>query len=107
MIKSIKHDCSHGNHVHGHNCDHHHTHNVNKTILLTLDDYSTMECNVLNIFEVNEQLYIALLPKGKNNAMLYRFKETNDGPQLDNIESEEEYKTVGKIFLNIIEGKNK
>jgi uncharacterized protein YrzB (UPF0473 family) len=100
--------CSHNNdhHCEG-NCDHEHGHDHNHdhhhpTIHLTLTDNSTMECDVLDIFEIMDKQYIALLPKGEENVLLYHFEETEEGPQLDNIESDEEYEAVGKAFMELM-----
>lgn len=39
-----------------------HNHEENKKIYLTLEDNSQLECNVLDLFEVNNKEYIAVLP---------------------------------------------
>lgn len=87
-------------HDHEHDCGHDHNH---ETIKLLLEDNSVMECDVLGIFDVGGQEYIAILPLGEENAMIYRYEETEEGPQLDNIESDEEYETVGQVFLAIMD----
>ena len=69
-----------------------------KTIHLTLTDNSSMECDVLKIFEVMGKEYIALLPKEHEQVFLYKFRETNQGPELDSIESDEEFETVSKAY---------
>jgi len=61
-------------------------------------DDSKLECDVLDIFEIREESYIALLPLQSETAMLYGFTEDDRGPQLRNIETDEEYEAVSKVF---------
>ena len=81
--------------------DNHNT-NEDEDILVTLDldDGSQVECEILNIFTVNEQDYIALLPlteAGEPN--IYRYAEDSDGnPSLDNILDDAEYEAVSDRF---------
>lgn len=95
---------SHG-HDHGEGCgcgnhDHHHGHSVT----LTLEDNTELVCPVLDIFEINEQEYIALLNPEEQTAMLYRFHETEDDSIfIENIDSEEEFQMVSKTFMSMQE----
>ena len=74
------------------------------TVTLTLDDGSEMECLVLNIFPVNDQQYIALLPmtdedEDESEVFLYRFNESEDGElNLANIEDDDEFEAVSDAF---------
>lgn len=74
------------------------------TVTLSLDDGSTLECAILTIFPAGENQYIALLPlneKGVNengDVYLYRFREENGNPTLDNIEDDDEYEMVADAF---------
>ena len=66
------------------------------TVTLTLDDGTELECVVLTIFEAADKEYIALLPLDGNEAedgevYLYRYTEINGTPDIQNIESDEEY----------------
>lgn len=78
-------------------------------VTLELDDGEELECEVLLIFEVNEQDYIALLPtEGEEyengEVYLYRYAEDEEGnPMLDNIEDEEEYEMVSDAFDEILD----
>lgn len=78
-------------------------------VTLELDDDSTVECQMLTIFEVEGQDYIVLLPLDDDNAdegevYIYRYFEDEEGnPGLDNIESEEEFEMVSEIFDQILE----
>ena len=71
---------------------------------LTLDDGTDLECVVLTIFEAADKEYIALLPLDGNEAedgevYLYRYSEDAEGnPDIQNIESDEEYEIVADAF---------
>lgn len=66
---------------------------------LTLDDDSELECNVLGIFEVEDLEYIALLPIGTDEVLLYRYVELEDEEfDLLAIEEEEEFESVSEAF---------
>lgn len=75
------------------------------TVTLTLDDDSELECVVLTTLTVGEQQYIALLPmteegdEEEGEVYLYRYAQSKDGlPQLENIESDEEYEAAADAF---------
>lgn len=77
-------------------------------ITLTLDDDSELDCAVMNIFEVEEQSYIALLPLGgeeddeEKEVLLYRFNELeNDDIEINMIESEDEFDKVAEAYYEI------
>ncbi|WMM26469.1 DUF1292 domain-containing protein [Tissierella sp. MB52-C2] len=71
----------------------------NDIIYLTLDDDTELECNVLGIFEVEDVEYIALLPMGDDEVLLYRYVELEDNEfDLLPIENEEEFGTVSEAF---------
>ena len=76
-------------------------------VTITLEDDSEIECEVLTIFEVEEQDYIALLPdNGEEDGeiFIYRYFEYEDGePGLDNIETQEEFDMVSEVFDSIVE----
>lgn len=75
-------------------------------VTLDLDDGSQVECEILTIFTVNDQDYIALLPldaSGEPNddgeVYIYRYAEDEDGnPSLANITDDEEYEAVADRF---------
>ena len=83
------------------NHDHEHTHNHEepRKIYLTLTDGKKLECDVLDLFEVHKKSYIALLPSESETALLYGFSEDEEGPQLRNIEEDEEYNEASKAFM--------
>jgi uncharacterized protein YrzB (UPF0473 family) len=75
-------------------------------VTLDLDDGSQVECEILTIFTVEEQDYIALLPLKDNGepnddgeVFIYRYFEDEEGnPTLDNIEDDDEYEAVSDRF---------
>ncbi len=97
------HDHGHDHqHEHGHencDCNHDHEHHEPTKIYLTLTDGKKLECDVLDIFEVEDQKYIALLPSNSEAALLYGFSEENGEPELRNIESDKEYEAASKAFM--------
>ena len=78
------------------------------TVTLTLDDGTDLECVVLTIFEAADKEYIALLPLDGNEAedgevYLYRYTEdANGNPDIQNIESDEEYEIVADAFDELL-----
>lgn len=80
-------------------------------VTLDLDDGSQVECEILTIFTVNENDYIALLPlddKGEPNeegeVFIYRYAEDEEGnATLDNIESDDEYEAVSDRFDELLD----
>lgn len=79
------------------------------TVTLTLDDGTELECVVLTIFEAGNREYIALLPLDGREAedgevYLYRYVEDVNGtPDLENIESDEEYEIVADAFDELLD----
>ncbi|AFS78770.1 UPF0473 family protein [Gottschalkia acidurici 9a] len=69
---------------------------------LVLDDDTELDCHVLGIFEVKDKEYIALVPQDEEEVLLYEYKETEDGVELDNIE-DDEYELVAQAFDEIFE----
>ena len=80
-------------------------------VTLDLDDGTQAECEILTIFTVEEQDYIALLPldeKGEPNedgeVFIYRYFEDEDGnPTLDNIQDDDEYEAVADKFDELLD----
>lgn len=78
-------------------------------VTIDLDDGSTMDCEILTIFDIGKQNYIVFLPVDDNDIPLtesdvyiYRYFEDEDGsPYLDNIQDDEEYERVQKRFDEI------
>lgn len=79
------------------------------TVTLTLDDDSTIECGIVGIFDANNREYIALLPLDENGqnsdgeVYLYRYSANAGSPQLENIESDEEYEAASDAFDELLD----
>lgn len=80
------------------------------TVTLTLDDDSTVECAIVGIFDANNKEYIALLPLDENGqnsdgeVYLYRYLVDSLGnPQLENIETDDEYEAVSDAFDELLD----
>ncbi len=75
-------------------------------VTLNLDDGTEVTCEILTIFDLNDQDYIVLLPLDENGeenpdgeVYIYRYFEDETGaPSLDNIQSDEEYAAVSDRF---------
>lgn len=76
-----------------------------RTITLTMEDDSVVECAVLAIYPVDDKLYISLVPLDEDGELaadevyLYRFRTTEEGsPVLSNIEDDDEYEAASQAF---------
>ena len=80
-------------------------------VTLDMDDGSQVECEILTIFEVKGQDYIALLPlddQGNPNqegtVYTYRYFEDEEGnPSLENIDNDDEYEAVEERFEELLD----
>ena len=80
-------------------------------VTLNLDDGSEVTCEIITIFDLDEQDYIVLIPlddKGEPNedgdVYIYRYFEDETGaPSLENILSDEEYEAVSKRFDELMD----
>lgn len=78
--------------------------NTPDKITLVLDNDQELECQILTIFEVDGNDYIALLPldeeyQESGEIFIYRYSETEDEePVLDNIVDDDEYEAVSDAF---------
>ena len=89
------------------------TNNEDDDILVTLelDDGTQAECEILTIFTVGEQDYIALLPLDEKDepnedgeVFIYRYFEDEEGnPSLDNIQDDDEYEAVADRFDELLD----
>ncbi|MBE5953647.1 MAG: DUF1292 domain-containing protein [Lachnospiraceae bacterium] len=80
------------------------------TVSMTLEDGTELECDVVAIFEVDGQDYIALLPDKvidgyeENEVFLYRYEELEgEDIKLEPIDDEEEYEAVADAFDEILD----
>lgn len=82
--------CDH-NHDEGCGCSHDHV----QTVTLTLEDGRELECPIIDIFEINGNSYICLLNPENHSALLYGFKDFEDGNiEISRIETDEEFELV-------------
>lgn len=79
------------------------------TVTVNMDDGSVVECAILTIYEAGGRDYIALLPlneDGENEGgevYLYRYTTTEEGPVLENIETDEEYEVAADRFDEMLD----
>ncbi|MBQ8317480.1 MAG: DUF1292 domain-containing protein [Lachnospiraceae bacterium] len=80
------------------------------TITMTLEDGTELECDVVAIFPVDGNDYIALLPDKviegyeENEVFLYRYTELEgDDVHLEPIDDEEEYEAVADAFDELLD----
>lgn len=80
------------------------------TVTMTLEDGTELECDVVAIFPVDGQDYIALLPDKvidgyeENEVFLYRYKELEgDDISLEPIDNEDEYEAVADAFDELLD----
>ena len=74
------------------------------TVTLTLDNDEVVECAVLTTYEAGGNEYIALLPmdeageEATGDVYLYRYREVDGEPTLENIDDDEEYDIAADAF---------
>ena len=74
-------------------------------VTLDLDDGSQLECQILTIFDVDNQNYIALGPVDNDEEVIfYRYFEDEEGnPSLENIDSDDEFDAVSDRFDELLD----
>ncbi len=96
-----------GGHSHGHNhecCEGHSHDHEEQYLTVLLENDEELKCSVLSIFDVNDKEYIALLPVGDDQVLLYQYVEHNEEDfELLNIETDEEFAAVEDAFFNIFD----
>lgn len=80
------------------NCDC--NHEEEPVIYVTFEDEDKeVACDVLGVFDVDGQDYIALIPQDtEDDVLLYRFAEEDDEVSLTEIESDDEYEKAAAAF---------
>ena len=79
------------------------------TVTVNKDDGSVVECAILTIYEAGEHDYIALLPLNDDGeaetseVYLYRYVQSEDGPALENILTDEEYEVAAAKFDEMLD----
>ena len=74
-------------------------------VTLDLDDGSQLECQILTIFDVDNQNYIALVPVDNDDEVIfYRYFEDEEGnPSLENIDNDDEFDAVSDRFDELLD----
>ena len=97
------HQCENCTCEHDHEHEHEHEHE-HQTVTLTLEDNTELVCEIIDLFEIDGQEYIALLHPVEETALLYRFEEFEDGEiEIHNIDDHDEYQLVSAKFLALQE----
>lgn len=94
----------HGHHHdHDHSHEHHdHEHQAHDIVTLELEDGTELSCPVMDLFDVDEKTYIALLHPIEETVLIYQFFDYEDGSiELTTIEDDAEYAAVSKAFLEL------
>lgn len=79
-------------------------------VTVELDDGTEIDCEILTIFEVDEQDYIVLTPSDGSEdeeetpVYIYRYFEDEEGnPTLENIEDDDELEMAEEILEQLID----
>lgn len=76
---------------------------VNNKITLDYEDGSSVECEIVGVFEVESKEYIALFDEESEDIILYRYIEVDgENFELEDI-PEEEFDAVSEVFEAIME----
>lgn len=74
-------------------------------VTLTLDNNEDVDCAVVCIFPVGDKEYISLIPLNKDGSenedgtvYIYGFNMVDGQPELDNIETDDEYEAAADAF---------
>ena len=102
-----EHNCCHTEgHDHDHSCEGHdccHDHEHHQTIAIEFDDGTELDCPVIDIFEVSDKEYIALIHPVEQSVLIYRFLDNEDGTvSLTSIEDDAENKVVTETFMALL-----
>ena len=73
------------------------------TVMITFDNDTDVECVILGLFDVEDIEYIALMPVGDEEVLIYRYSDNSGDIKLEQIESDEEYEKVSEEFYKYIE----
>ncbi len=93
-------ECGHNHSGEEHDCccsEHEH-----QTMTIITDENEELKCSVLGTFDVDDKEYIALLPMGEEEVLIYRFIIRDDDDfELSNIETDDEFEKVEDVFFEI------
>ncbi|HCW53147.1 MAG TPA: hypothetical protein DG753_05295 [Clostridium sp.] len=76
-----------------------------RTMNLSLDDGTDLQCKVIDIIEFDSKYYIALVSEDGHRAFMYEYHEEKDSDDFEllNIDNEETFNKVKEIFNKIID----
>jgi len=93
-------------HQHGDDCGCGHDHDHDEHVFIVSDEEGNeIEMIMARTFESNEQIYAVLLDRNdpESDAVIFRVEEENDEAFLVNIEDDEEWERVSKLYEEIAE----
>ncbi len=93
-------------HQHGEDCGCGHDHDHEEHVFIVSDEEGNeIEMIMARTFESNEQIYAVLLDRNdpESDAVIFRVEEENDEAFLVNIEDDEEWERVSKLYEEIAE----
>lgn len=95
--------CGH-DHEHDHDCGCGHDHDE-QMMTLVLEDDSELRCHVIGVFDALDRQYIALVPEGEEEALIYRYNEVDneEGFELENIEDDDEFESVEDVLFQLLD----
>lgn len=73
-------------------------------IYLELADGKELACQVVAVFEMENNEYIALLPDGQEDVYLYSYGDDNGEPTVIRIEDDNEYERASAEFMRLLDG---
>lgn len=78
------------------------------TVILTMDDDTELECDIIAIYTANDREYIALLAdddEEDESILIYRFIDHGDdeAPELVNIEDDDEYDAAADALDELLD----
>lgn len=76
-----------------------------RTMNLSLDDGTDLQCKVIDIIEFESKYYIALVNDDGHRAFMYEYHEEKDSDDFEllNIDDEDTFNKVKEIFNKIID----
>ncbi len=89
--------------------NHNNTEITEDTITLYLDNNKEVECDILAIFPLKEQFYVALMPQEpiegyeEGEYFLYRYASDGENVELSDIESDAEWEAVEDKFEELLD----
>ena len=100
---SHEHHCENCTCEDNHKNEHHHqSEPEHETVTLTLEDNTQLICPIIDLFEIADQEYIALLHPTEETALLYQiFQHEDEEIEINTIEDHEEYELASKTFLSL------